>query len=120
MNIIQSGNSMVVAIEADEPGTMTELVRGKEEALLERLKPLVSTQPVTLDMRAVERIDAAGIAALISLYCVAFRAGYRFTVANATGHVEEILLLVGLERILGSEDPNAAAVSGCELTLSAA
>lgn len=120
MNIIQNRDAGVVAIEADEPGAMTELVRGTEEALLERLRPLVQSQAVTLDMRAVERIDAAGIAALISLYCAASRAGHRFTVANATGHVEEILLLVGLERILGSGDPNAAALPGCEFQLSAA
>jgi len=120
MNIIQSRNAAVVAIQADEPGAMTELVRGTEKTLLERLKPLVQSQPVTLDMRSVERIDAAGIAALISLYCAASRAGHRFTVAHVTAHVEEILLLVGLERMMASEDPNAAPLPGCELELSAA
>lgn len=120
MNIIQSQNAAVVAIEADEPGAMTELVRGQEEALLERLKPLVGAQPVVLDMHAVERIDAAGIAALISLYCTASRAGHSFTVAHATPHVEGILLLVGLERILAGADPNAPALPGCDLQLTAA
>jgi anti-anti-sigma factor len=120
MNSIQSRNAALIAIEADEPGAMTELVRGKEEALLKRLKPLVQSQPVTLDMHAVERIDAAGIAALISLYCAASQAGHRFTLVHATSRVEEILQLVGLERIMDSEDANAAALPGCELQLSAA
>jgi anti-anti-sigma factor len=120
MNIVQSRNAAMVAIEVDEPGEMTELVRGREEALLERLKPLVRTQPVTLDMRNVQRIDAAGIAALISLYCVASQAGHSFTLANATPRVEEILLLVGLDRILVHEDANAVRLPGCVLQLTAA
>ena len=35
---------------------------------MSELKPVVREQSVTLDMRHIERIDAAGIAVLISLY----------------------------------------------------
>lgn len=91
-------------VEAQSVGELTELVRGHEAALLERLLPLVRTRSVTLDMSPVERIDAAGIAALISLYCTASRAGHEFRVTYATPRVEEILCLVGLERILTGHD----------------
>jgi anti-anti-sigma factor len=120
MNIVQSTNTAIIAIEADEPGGMTELVRGKEEALLEQLSPLVRSRPVTLNMHSVQRIDAAGIALLISLYCIASNAGHRFTIACATPRVEEILLLVGLERILVSKNPDSAVQPCFELQLTAA
>lgn len=83
-----------------EQANMTELVRGSEQGLLSWLAPLVSSQSVTLDLRIVERIDAAGIAALISLYSTASQAGHSFMVANPSPHVSEILTLVGLDRIL--------------------
>jgi len=79
---------------------LTELVRGSEQALLARFTPLVRRQSVTLDMSSIERIDAAGIAVLISLYVGAREAGHSFTVANPSPHIAEILALVGLERIL--------------------
>jgi anti-anti-sigma factor len=79
---------------------LAELVRGSEQALLARFAPLVRRQSVTLDMSAIERIDAAGIAALISLYVGAREAGHCFTVVNPSPHIAEILALVGLERIL--------------------
>ena len=77
-----------------------ELVRGREKELLVWLSPLVRRQSVTLDMSSIERIDAAGIAALISLYVGAREAGHCFTVVNPSPHIAEILALVGLERIL--------------------
>jgi anti-anti-sigma factor len=83
-----------------EQANMAELVRGSEQGLLAWLSPLVRLQSVTLDLRSVERIDAAGIAALISLYSAASQAGHSFTVANPAHHVAEILTLVGLDRIL--------------------
>ena len=86
------------------PGEMHELVRGQEQCLLERLTPVVRQQNVTLDLRNVERIDAAGIAALISLYGSAKRAGNEFTVVNVVPHVAEILRLVGLDHFLLSHD----------------
>ena len=90
-----------VAIEASE---LTELVRGNEQRLLDRVAPLVRRQCVSLDLGSVERIDAAGIAALISLYGSARDAGHSFTVMNASPRVAQILSLVGLERILLSQN----------------
>jgi anti-anti-sigma regulatory factor len=106
-----------IAIEIAE---MTELVRGQEEKLLERLTPLVRSQPVTLELSEVERIDAAGIAALIRLYCLAAEAGLPFTVSHARPHVEEILHLVGLDRILASPGAEDAPGASLRLELSAA
>ena len=81
-------------------GEMTELVRGHDEELVRRVTPLVRQHHVSLDLREVERIDAAGIAALISLYGCARDAGHQFAVCNASPRVAEILSLVGLDRIL--------------------
>lgn len=67
--------------------------------------PVVERQSVLLDLESVERIDAAGVAALLALYCDARRAGHSFTVRHPRRHVREVLSLVGLERILvGAED----------------
>lgn len=79
---------------------MTELVRGNEQHLLELIRPLVRRQSVMLDLASIERIDAAGISALVSLYVIAREAGHSFTVCNASPRVAEILALVGLDRIL--------------------
>jgi anti-anti-sigma factor len=115
------GNKVVtVTVEAEIAGETTELVRGQDETLLERLRPLVRTRSVILDMRSVRRIDAAGIAALITLYSMATEAGNCFTLSRATPHVEEILSLVGLERILVSGHADADAQSDLRLELAAA
>lgn len=82
------------------PGDLHELVRGQEQEFVERVTPLVRKQSVTLDFCQIERIDAAGIAALISLYGLAQNAGNEFNVVNACPHVVEILTLVSLDRIL--------------------
>jgi anti-anti-sigma factor len=87
-----------------EAAEMTELVRGNEQALLQRVAPLTARQNVCLDMSSVERIDAAGIAALISLYACARDAGHRFSICGASHRVAEILNLVGLDRILESHN----------------
>lgn len=89
-----------VAIPASEPGARTELVRGHEQWLLEMVAPLVRQQSVSLDLSGVERIDAAGIATLISLYRCAHDAGHFFAVCNASRRVTEILSLVGLDQML--------------------
>jgi len=83
---------------------LTELVRGNEQVLLTRYIPLVRRQSVILDLCRVQRIDAAGIAALISLHANAYESGHCFTVVNPTPHVAEILSLVGLDRILLSRN----------------
>lgn len=97
--LLNSAETMLVPL-----GEMHELVRGQEQCLVERLTPVVRQQNVTLDLRHVERIDAAGIAALISLYGSAQRAGNEFAVANAAPRVAEILRLVGLDHFLLSHD----------------
>ncbi len=65
-------------------------------------------QSVTLDLSHVERIDAAGVAALISLYGIARNSGKQFHVTRAHHRVAEILAIVGLDRILLTQDAAAA------------
>ena len=96
--MIKLSDAMVMA-DCD----VTELVRGQDRELVERMTPVVRQKSVALDLGTVERIDAAGIAALISLYGLARDAGHAFAVANPTAHVREILSLVGLDRILLSQ-----------------
>ena len=91
-------------------GNLHELVRGQEQRLLKELEPVVRQHSVTLDMRQIERIDAAGISLLISLYGVAHAAGHEFAFVNASARVEEILQIVGLDRILISQDASSAPV----------
>jgi len=90
---------------------LTALVRGQETALLERFAPLVRGQDLSLDLGSVERIDAAGIAALISLYGTARDAGHVFTLSNVSPRVAQLLALVGLDRILAYR--NAVRKSHC-------
>jgi anti-anti-sigma regulatory factor len=97
-----------------------ELVRGNELLLLERLRPLVRRQHVTLDLAHVARIDAAGLAALITLYCDACQAGYRFGIANPSPRVREILALVRLDALLVSQNAEEAPYLGMQLEEAAA
>src|SRR5580658_5613867 len=99
---------------------LAELVRGNEQVLLERLEPLVRRQNVTLDLAHVARIDAAGLAALITLYCEACQAGYRFDISNPSPRVREILALVGLNALLVSHDAEEAPYLGAQLEETAA
>jgi anti-anti-sigma factor len=85
-------------------GGVRELVRGKEQEILEELRLLVLSRSVCLDLSLVERIDAAGLAALVSLYCAAAKARHDFSVINPRSHVARILAIVGLDRILVSTD----------------
>jgi anti-anti-sigma factor len=84
-------------------GEVTEIVRGNEATLLERFAPMVRRQCVTLNLAAVTRIDAAGLAALITLYCDARQAGHDFKISNPSHHVAEILAVVGLDKLLVSQ-----------------
>ncbi len=86
------------------PLGMTELVRGNDQRLIQRVAPLLREKSVTLDLQNIDRIDAAGISALISLYSTAHHAGHEFTVCNVPARVAEILALVGVDRILVSQD----------------
>jgi anti-anti-sigma factor len=97
--ILSNTNALLIA-----PGDLHELVRGQEQEFVKRMSCIVRRESVTLDFAQIQRIDAAGIAALISLYASAKKAGNGFAVVNATPHVEEILTVVGLDRILISRN----------------
>ena len=99
---------------------LTELVRGSERQFLERLQPLVRRQNLTLDLAHVARIDAAGLAALITLYCDACQAGYRFDLSNPSPHVREILAIVGLDELLMSQNVEESPYFRTELQETAA
>jgi anti-anti-sigma factor len=108
------------AIEYSTPQTvfiadMAELVKGQENTLVERVIPLVRNHSVRLDLRRVERIDAAGITALITLYRAAHDAGHEFTIARAAPRVKEILDLVGLLHLLEVEPEEATGRSSLPL-----
>jgi anti-anti-sigma regulatory factor len=91
-----------------EPAGITELVRGTEQRLIALFAPVVQRQSIALDFCRIERIDAAGIAALITLYNDALHAGHAFAVCNVNTHVAEILSLVGLASILIAKDATPA------------
>ena len=94
------------------PSEMTELVRGDEQQLIQRVAPLLLEKNVALDLDKIDRIDAAGVAALISLYSTASNSGHTFSVCNVSDRVAEILELVGLAPIFLSH--NAIYGSQCE------
>jgi anti-anti-sigma factor len=99
---------------------ITELVRGNENALLERFRPIVRRQCVTLNLEAVTRIDAAGLAALITVYCTARESGHDFTILNPSSHVAEILAVVGLDKILVAQNAGSFSESGIPAEATAA
>jgi anti-anti-sigma factor len=103
-----------------EAGEITELVRGNENALLERFMPLVRRQCVALNLEAVTRIDAAGLAALITVYCIARESGHDFTILNPSSHVAEILAVVGLDKILVAQNAGSFSESGVPAEATAA
>lgn len=109
-----------MTIQIFESNAITELVRGNEKHLLERLEPLVRRQDVTLDLANVARVDAAGLAALITLYCDACKAGYRFAIVNPSHHVREILSIVGLDKLLVSHSTETSPYFGTQLQETAA
>ena len=91
-----------------------QLVRGREQEILEELQPLVESSSVCLNLSSVERIDAAGLAALVSLYCAAGRAGHEFAVVDPSRQVARILTIVGLDRVLLSKDSAEMLPSGTQ------
>jgi anti-anti-sigma factor len=111
-----TGTTDTHPIDAGQPCDLTELVRGSDQRLVEQMTPLVRRQCVALDLESVQRIDAAGVAALIQIYRIASESGHSFTVSHASPHVREILALVGLDRILLSHIVNANSHPGfrCE------
>jgi anti-anti-sigma regulatory factor len=108
----QSANNVVI--------NTAELVRGQEQEFLDQLKPLVCEQNVTVDLRKVTRIDAAGLAALITLYCDACKAGHNFRIANPSVHVAELLALVRLDALLVTQSAEEFSCAGLQLQESAA
>src|SRR3954466_3047586 len=94
----------VVEPQLAVPGNLHELVRGQEQRLLKELEPVVRQHSVTLDMRQIERIDAAGISFLIFLLGVAHAAGNGFAIVNASARVAGTVEIVGLDRILISHE----------------
>ena len=99
---------------------LTELVRGSEGKLLDEFTPVVQRETVALDLHSVERIDAAGIAALISLYRAAHESGHGFCLANVAPRVRELLRLVGLDHILVSHNAEFPCGSAPNLVQTAA
>jgi anti-anti-sigma factor len=97
--------------QAPEPSELNELVRGQDVLLLEHVGPMVRERSVMLDLAGVERIDAAGITALVALYRSARECGNRFSLTNVSARVEQILAVVGLDRYLLSH--NAVRNSRC-------
>ena len=112
MNDLRLNTTVRVASET------AEIVRGQEDKLLGQLEPIIHNHSIELDLSPVERIDAAGIAALIRLYCDAVQAGRCFTVHNPRPHVKELLAIVGIDRILmaSSSDSPCGARLGMELS----
>jgi anti-anti-sigma factor len=91
--------TIMTAVEPAERAELAggQLVRGQAARLVERLQPLVFQRDVTLDLAEVDRIDAAGITALVSLYQSARESGHCFCLTNATERVAHILTVVGLD-----------------------
>ena len=87
-----------------EPAPHCELVRGHDGDLLARIEPLLHDRSVALDLDGVERIDAAGITALVYLYQSAQQSGHCFSVTNVPARVERILRVVGLDHLLMSHN----------------
>lgn len=104
LNLSSASNSLASVVAVN-----FELVRGTETQVIDELMPRVKQESVVLNLASVERIDAAGIAALITLYCSAVEAGTEFSVIDPSHHVLELLRLVGLEQILvaGNRQPGA-------------
>jgi len=94
------------------PPQLTELVRGEEQCLMQRVAPLLRDRDVVLDLNRIERIDAAGIAALISLYSTARNHGHTFSIKCVSPRVAEMLSLVRLDDVLISH--NVVFASQCE------
>jgi anti-anti-sigma factor len=111
MTIAMCEPMATVTIKAAEPAELNELVRGQDVRLLAHVGPMVRERSVMLDLSGVERIDAAGITALVALYRIARESGHRFGLTNVSGRVEQILVMVGLDRYLLSH--NAVRNSHC-------
>lgn len=106
--------TLITAVEPDERAELTsgQLVHGQDALLVERLQPMVIDRSVVLDLSSVDRIDAAGITALVVLYQIARQCGHRFSVTNVSVRVGQILSVVGLDRFLLSHNVNRCSQYG--------
>jgi anti-anti-sigma factor len=89
-----------------------QLLRGGEQLLLASLLPIVARHNVALDLEQVERMDAAGISALVKLYGAAHKAGRSFRVLKPSRNVKGLLHTVRLESFLLSHNVNHGSHSG--------
>jgi len=105
MTIATCSESMMQSEKAVRTCALTEIVRGSDNHLMDEMTPLVRRQDIILDMSPVERVDAAGIAALISLYRLAEESGHRFKVTNVAPRVYELLALSGSRRSSSRTSP---------------
>ena len=108
LNIPSASDSFAAVIAVN-----CELVRGTEARVIDELLPRVKRESVALNLAGVERIDAAGIAALITLYCSAVESRTEFYVIDPSPHVLELLRLVGLESILVADTRPTGAARSC-------
>ncbi len=92
-NLRQNSSTQLVSGSRD-------LIKGQEQELLEELRPIIRRQSVRLDLSRTERIDAAGLAALVSLYRDARENGHEFAVVNPPRRVARVLAIVGLDRMI--------------------
>ena len=61
---------------------------------------------------SIQRIDAAGISALVALYTAAQDAGHMLTLSNVSARVAEVLAVVGLDGLLLHRDAVQNSYSG--------
>jgi ABC-type transporter Mla MlaB component len=99
---------------------LTELVKGRELDALAQIAELARRQSIEINLASVQRIDAAGIAALVTLHSIARDAGHRFTVCHASARVVEVLSLVGLDQMLLSQNAVCNSHSGGQMERTAA
>jgi anti-anti-sigma factor len=81
-----------------------KLVRGSELQFVAQVRPVAAERDVILDLSQVERIDAAGVTALLTLLNGAREAGHSLHIGSASAHVTEVLGLLGLDRVLFPAD----------------
>jgi anti-anti-sigma factor len=108
LNLASASNPLAAVIAVN-----CELVRGTEAQVIRELLPRVKQESVTLNLAGVERIDAAGIAALITLYCSSVEARTEFYIVDPSPHVLELLRIVGLESILIADGRPAGSARTC-------
>lgn len=104
----------------DQSVVITELVKGHNLEVLAQIAELVRRRSIELNLESVQRIDAAGVAALVTIYNTALGAGHRLTVSHASARVAEVLSLVGLDKMLLSQNAVRNSHSGVQMKRTAA